>query len=153
MMTLGAIENSNLIKSTQVDLQKVHENFIQLLGGAKTIFGISPIFHEDYIIVLRKVLNQPESKITLIVTNTVLDKFKQLDDTQLNKHITEGNLQIFLNDNLKIALTVTEKNWSMGLFTLSGEYDYTNDLVGTGKEGVEWGYQLFKTILEQSTKI
>jgi predicted transcriptional regulator len=151
IMNIGALENSTLIKATHLDLQKVHESFVQLLRNTKVVHGISPIFHQDYIDALKVILKQPESKGRLIVTNTVFDKFKQVNDAQLNEYCSEGRLQIFLNDNLKIALTITEISWSIGLFTLAGDYDYANDLIGTGEEGREWVYQLFNSILEQST--
>jgi predicted transcriptional regulator len=150
MRNLGAIEKSILVKTTGIDLQKVHNNFMEILLASKIIYGISPIFHPDYIKAFREVLSKG-NKIQLVVNNSVLEKIKQEANDLLNKYISEGNLQIFLNENLKLALTVTEKNWSLGLFNLSGEYDYSNDLVGSEKDGLDWGYNLFKAVLEQST--
>jgi predicted transcriptional regulator len=150
MRSIGAIEKSILIKSTSVDLQKVHNNFLEILLASKIIYGISPIFHPDFINAFIEVLGKG-NKIQLVVNNDVLEKIKQKANDLLTKYMSEGNLQIFLNDNLKLALTVTECSWSLGLFNLAGEYDYTNDLVGGEKEGLDWGYRLFKEILEQST--
>jgi predicted transcriptional regulator len=150
MRNLGAIEKSLLIKSTSVDLQKVHNNFIEILLTSKTLYGISPIFHPDFINAFREILSKG-NKIQLVVNNDVLEKIKQDANDLLTKYLSEGNLQVFLNDNLKLALTITENSWSLGLFNIAGEYDYTNDLVGNEKDGLDWGYKLFKEILEQST--
>ena len=154
MANIGtAIENSTLVQSTDVDLQKVHETFVDLLSSAKNILGISPIFHPDYIKAFKKVLSHEGNKIDLIVTSAVLEKIKQTDNELITKYLPEGNLQIFLNNNLKFASTVTEKKWALGLFRLSGEYDYSNELISDGEEHLKWGQQLFNNILEKSTKI
>jgi predicted transcriptional regulator len=58
-----------------------------------------------------------------------------------------------VNNNLKFGLTVTETCWSLGLFSLLGTYDYYNDLICSGEEGLEWGMQLFKKTLEKSVKM
>jgi predicted transcriptional regulator len=152
MRNLGAIEHLDIVKSTDVDLQKVHENFIRILLSSKTIFGVSPIFHPDYIAAFREILDQG-GKISLIVNNAVLEKIKQEPTDQLYKYISNGSLQIFLNENLKFALTVTDTCWSLGLFNLSGEYDYSTDLICCGEDGLDWGHQLFRKTLEQSTKV
>jgi predicted transcriptional regulator len=151
MRSLGVIEESNLIKSTEVYLNKVHKNFIELLLSSKTILGISPIFHPDYIEAFKVILSQG-NKVKLIVTTSVFERIKQEANDMLIKYSSEGNLEMFLNDNIRIALTITEKSWSLGLFNLSGGYDYSNDLICSGEEALEWGYILFKKVLAQSTQ-
>jgi predicted transcriptional regulator len=152
LMKIGYLEDSVLIKSTGVDLQMVHDHLIDLLLPSKTIIGISPIFHPDYVATFREILALG-GNVDLIVTQEVLKKLNQTDIKQMNKYTSEGHLQVYLNDNIKFASTVTEKNWTLGLFNLSGEYDYTNDLIGNGEQGIEWGHQLFKKTLKTSTKV
>jgi predicted transcriptional regulator len=40
----------------------------------------------------------------------------------------------------------------LGLFGLSGEYDYSNDLISLSPEAVEWGDELFEGVLAGSEK-
>ncbi|MCL2288599.1 MAG: DUF1724 domain-containing protein [Candidatus Bathyarchaeota archaeon] len=152
MRSLGDIENSVLIKPTDVDLHRVHENSIQLLRSAKTIWGISPIFHPDFALVCKEVLDHG-GKVNLIVTSNVLEKIRETDNEMLGKCFSEGSLRVFLNDDIRVALTLTEDKLSLGLFSLSGKYDYDNDLICGGKVGYEWGKQLFNHILDKSVKI
>ncbi len=152
MVSLGALEKSVLITSTEVDLYRVHENFIQFLRSAKTIYGISPIFHQDFVTTIKEVLDNG-GKIQLVVTSRVLEKIEQTDKDMLNKYVSEGSLQIFLNENLGIALTLTEKELSFGLFSLSGKYDNNNDLICNENAGYEWGMQLFRHIIDKSVKM
>ena len=153
LRTIGALRNAQLIKSGGMDLQKVHENFMAMLASSKSIKGISPIFHPDYISTFKSLLGQG-CTIDLIVTNDVLAKTMAVTEAEaLQEYLMQGKIRVFLNDNLRFALTVTDNNLSLGLFNLAGEYDYSNDLVCGGKEGVEWGNRLFESILAESTSL
>ena len=152
LVSIGALEKSVLVTDTEVDLYRVHENFIQFLLSAKTIYGISPIFHQDFVTTIKEVLDNG-GKVQLIVTSKVLEKMEQTDKNMLNRYVSEGSLQIFLNENLRIALTLTEKELSFGLFSLSGKYDYGNDLICNDNTGYEWGMQLFRHIADKSVKM
>jgi predicted transcriptional regulator len=65
----------------------------------------------------------------------------------------EDKLKLFLKDDLKIALALTENNFSLGLFTLSGMYDDNMDLLSESVEAIEWGEHLFEYIAKGSTRI
>ena len=150
---IGALKDSVLIKSGGVDLQKVHENFVNILLSSKTIKGVSPIFHPDYISTFEEVLNRG-CIIDLIITSDVLSKTLAVAEVEpLQKFIEDRKIRIFVNDDLKFALTVTDNSLSFGLFTLAGDYDYSSDLICSSREGVEWGNQLFERTLEKSASL
>jgi predicted transcriptional regulator len=153
MKRVGDLEDSVLVKASAVELQKVHETGVDLLFSAKTILGVSPIFHPDFVVCMENVLRNG-GNVTLIFTPAVSELFNQAtkESEDWNRYISNGNLQIYINEDLNFSITVTEKIWAFGLFHLSGEYDYTADLRGTGEEGLEWGNQLFRKTLEKSTK-
>jgi predicted transcriptional regulator len=67
--------------------------------------------------------------------------------------MNEGQLKIYLIDNLKIALTVTENLFSMGLFDLKGQYDYNMDLISQDPESLQWGEEVFQDYLKQARKV
>jgi predicted transcriptional regulator len=152
MTSIGALEESIIIKATDIDFQRAHNNFIELLRSAKAVYGISPIFHPEFIVACTGIMEQG-NKIELIVNQTILDKIRQEANELLNRYIANGTLQVFLSDKLTCSLTVTEQALSLGLFKLSGEYDFYSDLVCNTPESVEWGQKLFKHIRKQSTKI
>ena len=154
LMKIGDLHESILVKSTKVELQKVHETGLDMLLASKNIVGISPIVHQDHTKAIIEILRQG-GNVVLIVTPEVLDVINKStsDSEETIKHIADGSLQIYLNNNIHFSLTMTEKIWTLGLFSLSGEYDYNSDLRGSGEEGLEWCRQLFRNELEKSTKI
>ncbi len=150
---IGQLRDAQLVKSGGMELQKVHENFVKILSNSKSIKGISPIFHPDYISAFKEILGEGCS-IDLIVTSDVLSKTMAASDvSSLQSYLEEGKIRVFLNDDIRFALTVTNNTLSLGLFSLSGEYDYSNDLVCTSQEGLEWGELLFESIRAKSTSL
>jgi predicted transcriptional regulator len=149
---LGSLKDASLIKAESSELGKVHETFMQVLLSSKTIKGISPIFHPDYVAAFRHLLSQGNS-VELILTSSVFSKTLGSADAELlQKYIIEDKLTIFIKEDLKFALTVTESSFSLGLFGLNGEYDYANDLISLSPPAIEWGEELFKVVLAGSEK-
>jgi predicted transcriptional regulator len=150
LLNLGALSNATIVRAEATDLNLIHAKIVNILKSSKKIRGISPVFHDDYVPVVEKALKEGNS-IDLIFTPKVLNKVAALAEIGLiEKYVLEGKLKIFLNEDVKIALTVAENSFSLGLFALNGEYDYGVDLMSTSKEAVEWGEHLFEDVAKRS---
>ncbi len=154
LLRIGSLKGASLIKAETSELGKVHETFINALLNSKKILGISPIFHKDFVDVFGHLLNQGGTA-ELILTPEVINKTLGSADAQLfQKYLIEEKLKIFVKDsNLKVALTVSDKIFSLGLFDLNGEYDYTEDLISTSAEAIAWGEELFRQTMEGSKRL
>lgn len=154
LLQLGALKDSSLIKTESSELGKVHETFLQVLLTSKRIRGTSPIFHSDYVKTFRQLLSQRDTSVELILTSRVLEKtLSSAESDLLKKYVSESHLKLFLNDDLRIALTVTDRSFSLGLFLLNGEYDYNMDLVSLNPRAIELGEALFQDCLKSSRPI
>jgi predicted transcriptional regulator len=150
---LGALCDSTLIRAEILELGKVYRAFLELLLSSEKVYGISPIFHADYVPVIEHLLSEGKP-VELIITSGVLTKtLASAKKDQLSKSFQNGNLKIYIKENLKVALTVTDKNFSLGLFKINGEYDDNMDLISLNKEAIEWGHELFEEVLKNSTRI
>jgi predicted transcriptional regulator len=157
MVRLGLLSDSNLVKTASSELGKVHENFIQMVVESKQVKGLSPIFHPDFVSVFKDILGRGGS-IELVLTEKVLNKTLETAGSigagkLFEDFSRDGRLKIFLVDDLKIALTVTESLFSMGLFYPSGEYDYNSDLVSMHPNALQWGEEIFREYLKQGKKV
>ncbi len=153
LLQLKNLNDSTLIQADSSELGKVQEVFTQLLLNSKRIRGISPIFHPTFVPVTEQLLKQGAS-VELILTNAVFTKTLALAHTnQLNEDIKIGKLRLFLKEDLKVALTVTDKNFSLGLFHLNGDYDDKMDLVSLNPKAIEWGGWLFREYLKDSHEV
>ena len=153
ILRTGALKDSSLIKTETSELGKVHQTFLQVLMSSKGVKGSSPIFHSDFVEVFKQLLNQGEP-VELVLTSAVLEKTLATAESELlKKYIAEGRLKIYLKDDLKVALTVTESAFSLGLYTLNSEYDYNMDLVSFSQDAILWGNELFQECVKGSRRI
>jgi predicted transcriptional regulator len=156
-LKIGSLQQATLVKTESSELGKVHETYLKMMTNTKKVLGTSPIFHKDYLGAFRELLTQGGT-IDLILTGEVLGKTLENavssgDGELFQKFMNEGQLKIYLLDDLKIALTVTENLFSMGLFDLEGQYDYSTDLISLDPESLQWGEEVFQAYLKQAKKV
>ena len=153
LQNIGALKDSHLVQTQSLELGIVHQTFLETVSKSKRIKGISPIFHPDFISLFGQLLEQG-STIELIVSSDVLNKITSFVDLELvTKYLAEDRLRVFLNEDLKIALALTEHTFSLGLFALSGTYDDNVDLRSTSTEAIKWGERLFEEVIRGSRRI
>jgi predicted transcriptional regulator len=157
MLKIGALQDSNFLRAESTELGKIHETYTQIMLSSKRVNGLSPIFHPDFVSIFKTLLTQGSS-IELVLTDQVLNRTLEHAIASGNielfqKFMVEGLLKIYLIDDLKIALTVTDNIFSMGLFDLNGQYDYDSDLISLHPEALEWGEEIFRHYSKQSRKV
>jgi predicted transcriptional regulator len=156
-LKIGSLQQATLVKTESSELGKVHATYLKMMANTKKVVGTSPIFHQDYLGAFKELLNQGGT-IDLILTSAVLGKTLENavstgDGELFEKFMSEGRLKIYIIDELKIALTVTENLFSMGLFDLNGQYDYGMDLISLDPESLQWGEEVFQDYLKQARKV
>jgi len=143
LLRLGSLRDSTLVRTETLALNKVHENFLQVLLTSEAI----------NVAAFRQLLSQGKP-VELILTSDVLNEtLASAEEELMRQYITQKKLKIYLRDDIKVASIVTKNSFSLGLFTLSGEYDYSMDLISLSREAVEWGEELFQYYLNGSRKI
>lgn len=145
MEKIGWLKDSNLVVIDPLDLVKTFGSYLTFIKTAKWIKGVSPIYSSDYEKIFKEVIENNIS-IQLILTIAV---FKRLTDAIgldiLNDLIRNYPLEIFIsNENIKVALTISDAYLSFGLFSNNGVYDVTQDLSSTNEFAIRWGYELFE---------
>lgn len=150
---MGALRDSTLIQNDATELDKVHLNFKQLLLTSRRVRGVSPIFHPDFVGTFQLLLSEGAT-VDLILSREVLDKTLTLADKgQMLDYVERDKLRIFLADEPRVALTVTENSFSMGFFSRDGGYDYSRDLVSNSRSAIEWGEELFQHFLIEAERL
>lgn len=153
LQNIGALSDAQLVRTDPTELDIVHTKVLEILNASKKIRGIAPVFHRDYVPVVERLLKEG-NYVELIFNSKVLNKTLTSAETGLTKkYLQEGKLKISLNEKVKIALTVSDNSFSMGLFKLNGEYDYGTDLISLNQKAIDWGDHLFEDIVKVSTRI
>lgn len=156
LLRIGELKESIIIRNDETHLGRIHESFLELLDGSEELNGISPVFHTDFTEAVAKMLMR-NCRVRLVVTKDVIREIQRtvskMDFSNEVLPLIERNLDLFVNDNLKLALSATDNFISLGLFDYWGNYDYSTDLFCTHPQGIQWGKDLFEYHLKTSKKI
>lgn len=151
---IGDLSNSKLIESEDLDIHKPCETHKKIILNSKKVKGFIPVFHKDYIKIFRNILEKGV-KVELILIESVLRKTIETDGiNDLNKFISTGDLTIWaLNEDVKITFTITNKFFSLCLFSTEGVYDSSKLLVSDHEDAIAWGNKLFDHYLKRAQKL
>jgi predicted transcriptional regulator len=158
LMEIGDLSDSNLVEANNIDIFKVKDMFLDMVQKSSNIKGVSTIFHPDFIETFKNILDNKEVKVELILNDAILKKtIKSINPNNLKDFLklsSKGNLDIWiLNEEARIAFTVTEKYLSLGLFTKGGGYDSSKDLFSENPDAIAWANKLFEYYRKKSDKI
>ena len=145
MEKIGWLKDSNIVQIDSLDIIKTHESFVRFIKGAKWLKGVSPIFSADYPLIFTEMIER-NVNTQAIVTDAVLKKtIDAFGKENFDKLISKYQLDLsVIDENLKVAFTVTDGFLSIGLFTNNGLYDPTHDLISTDNKAIQWGNELFE---------
>jgi len=153
MERIGLLNDSVLISDTSTDLFKTHTTYLQILENANEVKGIYPFFHLEYLEMIEDLVRRKKSDVELIVTNDVLDSIVGMVETEVafKKFLQEPNFTLFaIEEDIKIALTLTDNVFYLGMFADSGIYDYSKAMISDDKKAISWGRELHEHYRQRS---
>lgn len=158
LMEIGGLSDSQLIEADNADISKAYVSYADVLTKSKSIRGVSTIFHPHFIKTFVEILDNNEVEIELILSDAVLKKtIKSINPSNLKDFIklnSSGNINLWvLNEEANIGFTVTDKYLSLGLYTKSGIYDSSRDLISENPDAIRWGNKLFEHYRKKADKI
>lgn len=148
LMKIGDLSNLKLVESEKIDIFRPHGAYMQIILGSKKIKGVSPIFYPDYVDSFKNMIENGIS-VELVLTSSILRKTINSIDSgdlaYLKKILSEEMLKIWeIEDEVKVAFTITDKFTVLGLFFLNGSYDSTKLLIGDHDDAIIWSNKLFE---------
>ena len=142
---IGDLSNSMLIVGTPADIFKLQTTVIQVLEAANEVKGIYPFFNFEYLTTIEDLVKRKGIDVELIVTDEVLGSIEGVIETEeeFKKILHKPNFRLFAVDkDIKIALTLTDSVFYLGLFAGDGLYDYNRALISDDKKTLAWGREL-----------
>lgn len=142
---ISDLEGSKLIQSGPADIYKTHEEFRNLFMDSEILKVIFPYLHPEYPRLIRKLLSNG-SKIEILVPRVICRRFiKSVGETLVRSSIKQNILSIkYIDEEVKLALAISNTWVSIGLFKRDGSYDQSRLLVSDKKEAIKWAYNIFK---------
>lgn len=153
---IGDLSDSILLTDTPTEIFKSHTTLTQVLEDANAVKGIYPIFNLEYLAIIEELVNRKRIDVELIVTNEVLSSIEGVVETEeaFKNILRAPNFTLFAmnrDENIKIALTVTDSVFYLGLFAFAGNskgngnglYDSNRALISDDKKALAWGRELY----------
>jgi predicted transcriptional regulator len=143
LKNIGVLQESHLLTSTPTDVFKAFSTFVKLLEKAKVIRGVFSAFTPELLDTFAD-LAAKGVPIELVVTGELLNTVLELIDRSALKDVLQTNLTLrVIDQSPRIAFTVTDYFFMLGLFRFDGSYDYSDELLSYSEPGMEWGHGLF----------
>ena len=151
---LSSLEGSKLVRCNSMDIYRTHKEFKRLFKDSKYLRVIFPYIHPEYPKLIRRLILKG-IKVDLIVTRGILDSFiRDIGKDVVKQGIYEGNLSIkYLNEDIKIALAISNEFVSVGLFKLDGTYDQNRLLLSNKRKAINWGLAIFNSYDENALSL
>ncbi|MCK4476662.1 MAG: DUF1724 domain-containing protein [Methanophagales archaeon] len=161
---IGDLNNSILLTDTPTEIFKSHTTLTQVLEDANAVKGIYPIFNLEYLTIIEELVKRKRIDVELIVTNEVLGSIEGVVETEeaFKKFLREPNFTLFamnIDDDIKIALTLTDTVFYLGLFAGNGNgkgnglYDYNRALISDDEKALSWGRELHEYYRKKSNLV
>lgn len=153
LVKIGMLGHSEMLKGDRVAVLKTQDYWFSEVTKSKDIMGFSPIIVPTHPMAIAKAIENG-AKVELILTRPILDIVLKDYKEQIKMLLDTGRFNLYCMDqDIKMAYTVTDSYLSLGLFRLDGSYDLGNDLNCYGDEARAWGTELFKYHRSMSTPV
>ena len=102
--------------------------------------------HPEYPKLIRRLILKGV-KVELLVSKGILESFvRDIGRDVVKKGLADGNFSLkYLEEDIKIALAISNKFVSVGLFKMDGTYDQNRLLLSDKQKAIDWGLNLFKS--------
>ena len=140
------LKNASYISSTTSDLSNAYNKYLQLLSKSKKIKIILPIYSENHLKHLIKLLNNDKiNELELMVNNEILNSIEK-NELLKNELLNNTKVKIKCSEiNLKIFLTQSDEFMSLTLFFKDGHYDDSQILIAKDANAKRWAELLAKS--------
>ncbi|HNQ29279.1 MAG TPA: DUF1724 domain-containing protein [Methanolinea sp.] len=152
---IGELQVSHIQTDTTVDMFSVYTHYLAILKEAAYIHGISSVASPGLAQFLSEKVDEGVP-VELVVSHEVIDILKQEPYASHMKALASSdNFHVWVTKEiLKVGLTVTDRNLSLGLFKKESPlYDSSSDLFSSDPAAVGWGEDLFQHYRKRSTEL
>lgn len=150
---ISELADCRTIEEEQSYVYDTHRAFVKNVLVSKHFEGITTVFFTYWIDMFLE-LARRKVNISIIVTEDVLARIRNEYNEELEEGISYPNAHFYvIKKSPKIAFAVTDRFFSLSLYSKNGVYDPRKDLMGYDKSSKNWGRELFKCCLEHAVEV
>ncbi|AKB13892.1 hypothetical protein MTHERMMSTA1_17300 [Methanosarcina thermophila MST-A1] len=150
---IGDLKGCKLIEADPSQIFEPRTELLNFFSSSRFLMVFSSFYRPEFLPLYTK-LGRLESEVTLIFTESVLEKFLYNYEKKIRKLSTMKNTELFVyNDEVKLAeLMVSDHGMMISLFDSNGRF-YHNYMSCSEPEAVNWAKELFEFYKSRAWKI
>ena len=144
------LKNAEYVNSTTSDLSNAFNTYIKLISKAKTLKIVLPIYSENHLKHLVKLLNGGKlKKLELVVSEEILNSITENEVFKKELIDNENTEIICMEKTFKFFLTCGDEFMSLTLFFKDGHYDDSQILIAADENAIKWSRTLTRTAMNR----
>lgn len=141
---IGDLKDCKLVEPDPSQIFEPSTELLQFFSSSRYLMVFSSFYRPEFLPLYTR-LARLESDITLIFTESVLEKIMQNYEKKIRKFTTLQNTELFVcNDGVKLAeLMVSDRGMMISLFDSNGRF-YYDYMSCSEPEAINWAKELFE---------
>lgn len=150
---IGDLKDCKLVEADPSQIFEPRTELLNFFSSSHFLMVFSSFYRPEFLPLYTK-LGRLESEVTLIFTESVLEKFLYNYERKIRKLSTIKNAELFVcNDGVKLAeLMVSDRGMMISLFDSNGRF-YHNYMSCSEPEAVNWAKELFEFYKSRAWRI
>lgn len=140
---IGDIKDCNLVKADPSQIFEPNMELLNFFSSSRYLMVFSSFYRPEFLPLYSK-LGRLDSEVSLIFTESVLEKFLHNYERKIRKFATLENTELFVcKDGAKIAeLIVSDRGVMISLFDSHGRF-YHDYMLCSEPQAISWARELF----------
>jgi len=141
---IGDLKDCNLVKTDPSQIFEPNTELLNFFSSSRYLMVFSSFYRPEFLPLYSK-LGRLNSEVTLIFTESVLEKILHNYERKIRKIASMQNTELFVcNDGVKLAeLLVSDRGMMLSLFDRNGRF-YHDYMYCSETQAMNWGRELFE---------
>lgn len=150
---IGDLKDCKLVEADPSQIFEPSTELLNFFSSSRYLMVFSSFYRPEFLPLYTK-LGRLESEVSLIFTESVLEKILHNYERKIRKLATMKNAELFVcNDGAKLAeLMVSDRGMMISLFDSNGRF-YHNFMSCSEPEAVNWAKELFEFYKSRALQI
>lgn len=149
-LRIDEIGDYKILRSSKDEVLKHYRVFSSIYTNSEIVRVASAIFFPSHPKMFAEMSAKAdvETVIPLKAFNTLKSEYKN----ELEQYLANGG-KIYINNDVRLTVIVTERALCMGFFLRDGKYDTESGLLSFDDTAIKWGFELYNYFKNNATPV
>ncbi|MET1124863.1 MAG: winged helix-turn-helix domain-containing protein [Archaeoglobaceae archaeon] len=140
-LRLPEIGNYEIIRSDGEEVLRHFKVFSKVYTESKIVRALSAVMFPDHPKMFVDIAKKAD--VEVVVTSKIVKSLREYYQKELQEFLDAGG-KIYVNDDVRMTVIVTEKALCLGFFLRDGVYDTESGVISYDESAKKWGFEVFE---------